>query len=86
MKKAKIGSERFDEIRRELVLYVDFVALKDYRKFFGKAFDVCPDSNDVDYFALALKEGVSVWTNDRRLKGQSVVEVLNTMDVVGLIE
>ncbi|MBU3923990.1 MAG: hypothetical protein KJ592_03675 [Nanoarchaeota archaeon] len=37
----------------------------------------------MDYFALALKLGVSIWSNDKLLKGQEAVEVLNTMEVMG---
>ena len=85
MRKAKIDLEEFERLRRELILYVDFFSLSDYGKFLSKAVEVCPDEDDVDYFALALKFGVGIWSNDKMLKGQDDVKVLDTMEVLDLI-
>jgi len=86
MKKTGVNSDEFDKIRRKLVLYVEFVSFDKYKYFLKKAVDICPDSNDIDYFALALKEDVSIWTNDKKLKEQNAIDVLNTMDVVELMK
>jgi len=86
MRKAKIGLDEFVEMRRELILYVDFFPLNSYGKFLKRAIEICPDRDDVDYFALALKLGVGIWSNDKLLKGQEAVKVLNTMDVLGLMD
>ena len=82
MRKAKLDSEEFDRLRRELILYVDFLSVEDYRKFLRKGVGISPDKDDVDYFALALKLGIGIWSNDKLLKEQSVVKVFNTMEVV----
>ena len=86
MRKAKIDLEEFVKLRRELILYVDFPPLDYYGKFLKKAVEVCLDKDDVDYFGLALREKVGIWSNDKLLKGQDVVDVLNTMDVLGLVD
>lgn len=44
-------------------------------------FKISPDKDDVDYFALALKLDIGIWSNDKLLKGQSVVKVFNTMEM-----
>lgn len=84
MRKAKIDLDEFSRLRRELILYVDFFSLDAYGKFLKEAVKVSPDKDDVDYFALALKLGVSIWTNDKLLKRQDVVNILNTMEVMKL--
>ncbi|HDL02422.1 MAG TPA: hypothetical protein ENH20_01145 [Candidatus Pacearchaeota archaeon] len=86
MKKTKIDLEEFVELRRELILYVDFVSLNDYGKFLKEAVGFSSDEDDVDYFALALKLSVEIWSNDKLLRGQDVVGVLDTMDVVKLLD
>jgi len=86
MRKARIGLDEFVEVRRELVLYVDFFSLDSYGKFLSKVVGICPDKDDVDYFGLALKLGVGIWSNDKLLKEQNVVDVLNTMDVLELLD
>ena len=85
MRKAKIDSDEFDRLKRELILYVDFLSLDYYGKFLKKAVGVSPDKDDVDYFALALKLSVGVWTNDKLLKEQNVVDVFNTMEVLKFV-
>jgi len=85
MKKAKIGLDEFVRLRMELILYVDFSSLDYYGKFLSEAVDISPDEDDVDYFALALREKVGIWSNDKLLKGQDVVDVLNTSDMLGFV-
>ena len=84
MKKVGVDSDEFDRMRRELILYVEFFGLGYYKKFLKEGVKICPDLNDVDYSALALRENVSVWSNNKKLKCQSVVKVLSTEEVIGL--
>lgn len=84
MRKTKIDLDEFNKLRRELILYVDFFSMGDYGKFLKEAVKISPDKDDIDYFALALKLGISIWTNDKLLKKQDVVKILNTMEVINL--
>ena len=86
MRKAKIDESEFEKLRRELVLYVDFFSLDYYKKFLGKVVEICPDEEDVDYFALGLRMKVGIWSNDKLLKGQDVVGIFNTMEVMNLLD
>ncbi len=47
----------------------------------GLAEEISPDKDDVLYFALALRLDCAIWSNDKALKGQSVVAILNTKEV-----
>ncbi len=47
-----------------------------------KGAEVSPDPDDAEYFALALKFNCLIWSEDRLLAKQHVVEVLNTRDLL----
>ena len=56
---------------------------KDYLKL---AEQISPDVNDVQYFALALKTGTAIWSNDKALKSQRMVAIFSTSEVIKLLE
>jgi predicted nucleic acid-binding protein len=48
----------------------------------SKAKKISPDIDDIDFFALALKLGCGIWSNEERLKRQSAVKVLTTEELL----
>jgi predicted nucleic acid-binding protein len=64
---------------------ISVFATPEVRPFKPSAERVCPDKDDVEYFALALKLGCPIWSNDKKLKEQSKVKVYSTKEVAGLI-
>jgi predicted nucleic acid-binding protein len=81
IRKTKISEKEFKENLMDLAISVDFVPEKDYKNFLKKALLFSPDSNDVDFFALSLKLNQPLGSNDKILKNQNFVEVLNTKEV-----
>ncbi len=63
-----------------------FIPFSDFRKFIKMAGESCPDPNDTEYFALALKLGCSVWSDDKTLKRQDIVKVISTSELLKLLE
>ncbi len=53
----------------------------EYSEFMARAVEISPDVKDVQYFALALKLGCPVWSQDSDFKRQSVVEVFSTKEL-----
>jgi predicted nucleic acid-binding protein len=53
---------------------------------FTEAKEVCPHLSDVEYFALALKLNCAIWSEDKELKRQDKVKVLNTKELSKLFE
>jgi len=80
--KSRISEKTFKELLEELSIFVKIVPLPEYSEFLSKAKDICPDPNDVDFFALALKLDCPIWSNDTKLKQQSVVKVLSTKELI----
>jgi predicted nucleic acid-binding protein len=69
-----------DELYREANISV--FASPELEEFRKKAKQICPDPNDVEYFALALKLACPIWSNDKLLKSQAEVRVLSTRDLL----
>lgn len=65
---------------------INVFATPELTPFMKKAKLLSPDPNDCPYFALALKLGCPIWSNDKRLKTQYNVKVYSTEDLVGLIK
>lgn len=74
--------------KSELLLFFDIirsrikiVASEELKQFIEDGEKITPDTDDAPYFALALKLSCGIWSNDKRLKKQSAVNVLSTEDV-----
>ena len=83
--RAKISPNEFEKLFKELSSIVKFLSLDRYNDFFGVALDACPDPDDVDFFALALKLGCPLWSNEKQLKNQDKVDVINTKELIDLV-
>ena len=60
--------------------------VSEYKEFKDKADSISPDPNDTQYFALALKLNCPIWSNDKKLKEQSEIKVLNTSELIELLK
>lgn len=47
---------------------------------------ICPDPDDSEYFALAMKLRCTIWSNDKRLKQQEKVNIINTTELIGILK
>jgi predicted nucleic acid-binding protein len=82
LKKTHRTSENFDEVLSELSARIHYVPMDEFHKLIKVAEEISPDENDSIYFALALKNGLPIWSNDVRLKKQSVVRIYSTSDLM----
>ncbi len=82
LKKTKISEKEFKESRSDLAIAVEFISLEEYKEFLKNASKISPDPNDADFFALALKLKIPLWSNDLLLKKQNKVKVVSTSDLL----
>jgi predicted nucleic acid-binding protein len=82
LEKTKRSRGELDEILRLLQSLLIIVPKEDIGDFIDEALDISPDPDDAPYFALALKLGAPIWSNDKRLRTQSKVEILSTEDLL----
>lgn len=61
---------------------MDIVPKSRYSDMMAKAKEISPDPDDVPYFALALKLGLPIWSNDKKLKEQNHVRVFSTEELL----
>nr|MDO8087411.1 PIN domain-containing protein [Candidatus Sigynarchaeum springense] len=62
-----------------------FIAKDDVADSLEDAKRVSPDPKDVPYLVVAIKLGISIWSNDKHLKEQQRVKVLATRDLVKIL-
>jgi len=82
MKKTGLSKSEFKKLKQELALKVDFIALQEYSSVFAKALCIAESFSkdkypefvkDIDFFALALKIGCPIWSNDKLFKKQDKI-------------
>lgn len=84
IKKSHRSVEEFEIFLSILLEKVKPVSLEDIKELANKAESISPDPKDVPYFALALKLGCPIWSNDSVLKKQSLVKVFSTRDLLSV--
>ncbi len=91
--KTGLTPKEFSSYTKELASLVDFIPEEEYSDYFRKAQKISSSFskaekdeflNDIDFFALALKLELPIWSNDRSFKKQPYVDVFNTKEVVEL--
>ncbi|MBI2040519.1 MAG: hypothetical protein HYT16_00270 [DPANN group archaeon] len=82
--KTKRNEKEFSEELENIKQLINFISEKDIQEFIADAKEISPDVDDVAYFALALKLDCSIWSNDKKLKGQTRIKIYSTEDLVQL--
>ena len=82
LKKTKLSENEFKELKTDIAIAVEFFPIEKYRDLFESAKKISPDPNDIDFFALALKLDLPIWSNDSLLKKQNAVNVFSTLDLL----
>ena len=75
MQDLKLG---LNEVREQMRT----VPLSEFKEYVIEGSKISPDPDDSEYFALALKYDCPLWTEDKALKSQSEVEVLNSKELL----
>lgn len=63
-----------------------FIPMEDIKQYLEKADQISPDPDDSIYFAIALKIGAAIWTNEKRLQKQSIINIYTTSDLLEMFE
>ncbi len=74
--------EQFVAIMHMLRDVIIVVPHDEYGEYLAEATKISPDKNDVMYFALALKLNCAIWSNDKLLKNQHVVDIVSTAELI----
>ncbi len=85
LKKSRLIPREFNKRKKEVFSRINFVEFSEFKKYVRIAEGFCPNENDVFYFALCLKLNIPLWSNDKLLKSQNKIVVLDTEDIIDLI-
>jgi len=90
VKFGKINELSFAFLFSLLLRKVEPIAEGEYKGFMLEANNISPHdekvSKDDPYFALALAFNSAIWSDEKRFKKQSVVEVFNTKELIDLFK
>jgi len=81
LRKTTRSSEEFITILHSLNKVIKVIEEHEYSQYLELAKRISPDLDDAIYLALALKLKCPVWSNDKKLKQQEHVAVINTLDL-----
>lgn len=83
LEKTERSEQEFEVLLKILRKRIKLYSRESLGDFVDEAKEICPDENDVEYFALALKLNCGIWSNDRRLREQKEVKIYSTDDLAG---
>jgi predicted nucleic acid-binding protein len=85
IKKTKSNIEEYNLNIKKLENKITIIKEKEYISYFKKIKKII-DPKDIDFFAISIKEGIPLWSNDKLLKNQNQVKVFNTKEILFIIE
>jgi len=87
-RKSHLSRIALEEIVKVLVIESKIIVVPkdELQPYMKKADEISPDPDDVMYFATALKQNIGIWSNDKEMKKQKVINVYSTNDLVKLFE
>lgn len=85
IEKSSLSEDDFEEFVNSLNVIIDVIPRQDFERSLQDANRICPDPDDTEYFALALRFDAALWSNDKRLKGQPEVKVFSTADLISFL-
>lgn len=77
---------KFDELQKLThKIYTQIKFSDDFFDWQQFAESIVPDENDSEYFALAFSLNIPLWSNDKKLKEQSIVQVISTHELLEIL-
>ena len=86
IKYTKLSSNEIEWIFKSLEKFIDIKPKDFFEEYKLEGLKVSPDPKDAPFFALALKIKSGIWSNEPRLKKQSVIKVLTTSELKVLLK
>ena len=80
--KSGLSSKEFAVALALIFPRITLIPLSEFKQCISEAKLICPDANDVLYFALALYNNCSIWSNDKRLQKQNHIKIMTTANLL----
>ena len=82
--KSKLSKDDFEKQKQKVIDRITILEVIN-KEFLLKAENSCSDEDDEPYIALGLQLNMSIWSNNKHLKEQNLVDVFTTADLVKLL-
>ena len=82
LEKSNLSDNELSALLSLIFLNIELIPFSEFERFEEEASKICPDPNDSEYFALALKLNCSIWSEDKLLKNQDKIKVLTTSELL----
>lgn len=85
--KTGLSKEKLNELIDKFILKsnICIIPFAEFKTFLKKAEAISPDPDDTPYFALALKLGCAILSNDKKLKEQQQIKIFSIEDFTELM-
>lgn len=85
LRKSGLSKKEFGQWKKDIFSKINFVKFEYFKEMVKIARNFCPDEDDVFYFAICLKLNLPLWSNDKKLREQDKIVVLDTEDLIEMI-
>lgn len=85
LKYSGLNLEQFENSLSDLQKFVNVVLNASFKDYETEAKRISPHDKDIPFFALALKLGCNIWSNEPAFKRQSRIKVFNTKELLELM-
>lgn len=83
LKKSKLSPNDFEVVKSTLLKYVKLIPSRSIKPYSKEAIKIIGhiDSDDAPFIATCLANGAILWSEDKDLKKQNKIKVLNTTEI-----
>lgn len=82
VKRSKLSLEELSEIFELMKKQIELVPFEEFNNFLESVKELSPHEKDIQYFALALFNNCSIWSNEKAFKEQSKIKILSDRDLL----
>ncbi len=86
LEKTGYTDQDFEVILSLLYSRIELVPFSIFEKELSTAKELCPDPDDIEYFAAALYLDCPVWSNDKKLKEQKRIKVISSHELLSIVK
>ena len=85
LEKSRLSESDFQLALSLIFSVINFIPMAEFERFIPIARDKCPDEDDLEYFALSLSKNIPIWSDDKALKNQDIINIISTSELIKII-
>ena len=86
IKKTSLSKNELEILLTIFLNKIKFLEYNELENYLDQAKRICPDKDDTAFFAVCLTKNFPLWSNDKKLKQQNIVKVINTEELIKICD